>query len=1203
MADVSFDDLLPANSAPTQGQIGFDDLVPGQQQQPAAEGPMPGIGEATWQGVKRGIGDVGQSVTLNTNRASETSPAAQDFELRDIAEPLARGAPKLAYRFGQSSPTVAAGVAGGLAGSLAGPWGTAAGGVGGAATGAALQTIGPSFAAELKQTPNDPNGAWTRAMEHAAVSGAFSGAAWALFPAKFFEGPVKQLAFQAFGVQPAVSVAEQAAQNKVSGKPLTENLGKAYVEGAVGTAVPAAGHLALKGRFGEPKTVDTGPTQQNILDSAQDKLDRAQEFDARANDPNTSPILAQQFNQRADRLRDAALFDHDRLQAPARMQQKLSQADQIEQQAQTAPTPADAATLQQQARALRRDADYDGFIANMPPPIPQRTGTWGKIKQTWIDNIQPELTSDTALKVDPIFANFKSKLAQVKDSLVNSGEKYYYKFNKMYDHERLDYMQAIETGSALPHDLVQKYPWLQDAAKDQRNALDLAYRIEQQMGSRSAFIEDYFPHIWKKPQAARDMFDQAFVGQNLGPTWFQKSRYYDLIEHGLANGLELKNTNPQELVTMRLLSGADMVEKVRLLHDLERNGVAVPQVAAPYEITNPGRNNPNPWTPVNAPNGGRWLIAPDAQALWKNAVDAKGLWANEGLAGNAFRGWMAYKNATVPLKLGLSLFHPNHVFHIAGAGNMVRAVHEAFGPGQQSLLRRAAAIPEAAFQIATDAFMALPIGTPFRGKAIRQAWMTEPSKQSPQQQAMVKMMNEAGISAQLSEQLRISAKRSLSDAWNESQYHKLLPQLGKRFLEAVSSPIFEHWIPNLKTAAVEREAEALFRRRPDLVNDPVNRRVAMRAIGKSIDNRFGEMFYGSLFWNRTLKDSLIGSFLSLGWNLGFVREFGGGAMEPLGRRLLGPPTPTRQLIREATHKTTNALIYSMSAFAINAIINKSMTGEDAQGMDYIFPRIGGLNPDGSPRRITNPFYTREVPMAGKNIEERQSVVGGLSQMLYHKMMFAPVLEAANNRDYFGYQIYDENAPGWKQMYQFGKHLLQNDIDPMSIAGAQRSLQLSGKPYGPMDVIKQLGDRDVIGPLMGFGPAPSYASKTALENRIGFLFQKHVAAETKPFEFAEQAKARADARTEYMGAVQRGDKDAIEASALKLAQLGVTTKQISKLQPGETMFYMYSRLPWTDQKALLMNMQPDEFKRYFTRTGKKAKADPEVLALAQKYLKQ
>ena len=86
--------------------------------------------------------------------------------------------------------------------------------------------------------------------------------------------------------------------------------------------------------------------------------------------------------------------------------------------------------------------------------------------------------------------------------------------------------------------------------------------------------------------------------------------------------------------------------------------------------------------------------------------------------------------------------------------------------------------------------------------------------------------------------------------------------------------IFEKWIPNLKAAAYLNDAASFARRAPDKFNDPIQRKVALRAIAKSIDNRYGEMFYGTLFWNRTLKDAGIGSFLSMGWNLGFAREFG-----------------------------------------------------------------------------------------------------------------------------------------------------------------------------------------------------------------------------------------------------------------------------------------------------------------------------------------
>jgi hypothetical protein len=61
------------------------------------------------------------------------------------------------------------------------------------------------------------------------------------------------------------------------------------------------------------------------------------------------------------------------------------------------------------------------------------------------------------------------------------------------------------------------------------------------------------------------------------------------------------------------------------------------------------------------------------------------------------------------------------------------------------------------------------------------------------------------------------------------------------------------------------------------------------------------------------------------------------------------------------------------------------------------------------------------------------------------------------------------------------------------------------------------------PMLGFGPAPAYASKSELENRIQFLFSRYAASEMKSSETGANAKLKTDARTEYLGALQRGDK--------------------------------------------------------------------------------
>lgn len=249
---LSFDDLPMAGEAPAREaavsppRLSFDDL-PEAKPRPAPE--MPGPLTALSQGVGASIGNLYESGRAFEGRAStaavDTSPAAQPLEWSDITSPYSKGLPKIAYGLGKSAPTLAAGVAGGAAGSVLGPEGTIIGGALGAGIGAGFQAVGPYFKDELSKSPNDPNGAWDRALHRAEISGAFSAAGWAAFPIRFFQGPLKQFAMQAFGIQPGISMAEQAAQNVTQGRPVGEDVLQAGAQGAVGAAIPAAGHAIL----------------------------------------------------------------------------------------------------------------------------------------------------------------------------------------------------------------------------------------------------------------------------------------------------------------------------------------------------------------------------------------------------------------------------------------------------------------------------------------------------------------------------------------------------------------------------------------------------------------------------------------------------------------------------------------------------------------------------------------------------------------------------------------------------------------------------------------------------------------------------------------------------------------------------------------------------------------------------------------------
>jgi hypothetical protein len=245
--------------------------------------PMPSTLQALFQGVGAAAQQLGQTLHPGApSTEAPNSPAVEPLGWSDLANP-SRIPPKVAYQFAQSSPTLAGGIAGGLIGgrlgALAGPAGAGVGALVGGSLGAAAlsaaQTLGPAYTAELQKTPNDPEGAWSRAWKQAEISGAFSGASWSVFPAPFFQGPVKHLVFQIFGVQPALAVGERVTRNIVEGRPATEGVGEAYGQGVVGGLTPALGHAVVSRLLPKraPAAVDR-PTEETSNDGSDSKKSR-----------------------------------------------------------------------------------------------------------------------------------------------------------------------------------------------------------------------------------------------------------------------------------------------------------------------------------------------------------------------------------------------------------------------------------------------------------------------------------------------------------------------------------------------------------------------------------------------------------------------------------------------------------------------------------------------------------------------------------------------------------------------------------------------------------------------------------------------------------------------------------------------------------------------------------------------------------------
>ena len=207
--------------------------------------------------------------------------AAEPITWSDLKNPSTLGK-KFVYQFAANAPVMAGGIAGGALGAgLTAE--TGPGAIGGAALGSAVgatlasaaTSLGPDFANELKATPDDPNGAFNRAMIKTGIGATFTGASFAAFGAAPFQSTLKNLMFQAFAVQPGIAATQQAAENVAAGKPVTEGIAEGIPGSVLMTVIPGAAHAVLKARGSAKSTSDAKTAVQENLDKAGGKGDEA----------------------------------------------------------------------------------------------------------------------------------------------------------------------------------------------------------------------------------------------------------------------------------------------------------------------------------------------------------------------------------------------------------------------------------------------------------------------------------------------------------------------------------------------------------------------------------------------------------------------------------------------------------------------------------------------------------------------------------------------------------------------------------------------------------------------------------------------------------------------------------------------------------------------------------------------------------------
>ncbi len=844
-------------------------------------------------------------------------------------------------------------------------------------------------------------------------------------------------------------------------------------------------------------------------------------------------------------------------------------------------------------------------------------------KQGYANLVDPAIISDKSLMADAQFAHMKAATAQEIDALLHASESEWRYWNKIPEADQLRYVDTAEHGRPPPA-LTYKPDWyeplvkpkaarmifgtkaplhrvslsaatLQGMSNRHHSMMNEAFAQEQLWGSPAAYYSDYWAHQWKDVGKARIFFVNRATGSS-GPNWFTKKRFYEDIKAGMAAGLELKTTNPTEMIANRLIAGVHFRQQMQLLDRLEKMELAYQTVLGSNRAEYLKRQG---WAPINAPSRKEWLLHPDVQLLWKNGVEALGLWQDERWTGGVFRKWMAFKNVWMPIKLAASFFHPMHVGFIS--------IADAWARGWSELIRYHAPAQALKSFLLSSAYNPLGAAIPYAphtGKQARMAWEKKAADRTPEENKMVQLMVEGGFTPRLSQELRIAASRKLAETL-QTLFRSGKKERGKEFIKApvklpilllrravekyFQGPIFDQWIPSVKAAAYIDAATSLLKHRPDLQYNSIDRKVALRAIAKSTDDRFGEMFYGAVFMNPTLKQSAQAGMISLGWNLGNWRGLMMAPWEAVSRPIgkIFPPSKPRQIIREATNKVPFFFAYGFLYVFTNAVMTMGFTGTVPHGADYFQARIGA-NADGTPRRVGSQFSFRDVFSFIKHYEEQAgSVFSAAWEVAYSKIVIQPLVELWQNRSYWGYDIVEQSAPTYKQVYQYAQYAWNDMFNPMSATQIQRAEDLSGTEHKYVPGTKFSIPHTPEGWLafLGWGPAPKYTEYTAVENRIVYLYRRYAAPASKPFEPGETTAEKMRIRNAIIMAKQKGDDTALEKAKEDGRKLGFSSNYMNRLGQEPPMLFMFNKLPDAAQREILeaaKKISPEEYQKYFAR---------------------
>ena len=519
------------------------------------------------------------------------------------------------------------------------------------------------------------------------------------------------------------------------------------------------------------------------------------------------------------------------------------------------------------------------------------------------------------------------------------------------------------------------------------------------------------------------------------------------------------------------------------------------------------------------PQVGQWYVPEPVARIFDNYL-------SPGLRGNAlYDAYQVVGNGLNQAQLGLSAFHLGFTSLDAGVSKLALGLEQVksgqLGKGAGSIAQASTILGPAITGVR-------------RGAKLRAAYLSE--KPTGELGQMVDALVQAGGRVRMDEFYRTRALDALKGAWRRRSPGGVLGYALPALLDAAARPVLEYVVPRQKLGVFYDLARHQLSTMKDA--GPAEVRAALGKVWDSVDNRMGQMVYDNLFWDRTLKDALMASVRSVGWNLGTVREIGGGAAD----------------IAKGQFSHRAAYVIALPAFAALAgsAVQYLYTGQGPRDFkDAFYPRTGRVNENGNEERLTLPTYMKDIDAYSRHPWET----------LQHKAqpLIALVAEMLNNKDFYGDMIYNKRDT-WPQIAaQIGKYLGKSVI-----------------PFGIRNALQESAQRqsDVTrgAPFVGLVPAPREVVRSKAQNLMHELALESGTPTRTPEQQAQRERTRAAEQGYRLGEVSRTAlRDSLATGALTVGQFRRTVKERQEPQ----FVSQFRGLPWEQAEQVYAQGTPEE----------------------------